>query len=156
GLGPELVEPRANGAEHHAQAIPAIDTREEPSPLLRLAGERSARASERGSVDEAGPVGLPAAPTIAEEGSLAETDLAELVGGLYAAGYSGRLSLERGDGQKQIYFEEGCPVFATSTFAHDRLGDQLFREGKLGREQHARTRELHAPPGRRTAARFVE
>jgi hypothetical protein len=75
---------------------------------------------------------------------------------LHSAGWSGRCTLLRGEAEKSIYFDAGQPVFAVSTLAHDRLGDLLYREGKLTREQHARTRELTVEPGRRTAAQLVE
>jgi ActR/RegA family two-component response regulator len=112
------------------------------SPLLRLASERA-------------PIDALAAP-VDEGGSLAETDLAALLASLHAAGWSGRLVLSSGDGEKAIFCDAGQPVFATSTFLHDRLGDLLYRDGKITREQHARTRALVAEPGRRTAALFVE
>jgi hypothetical protein len=145
GIGVEPIEPAPT------QLSPP-DLRTEASPLLRLAGERSAR-------EELPPLEPTATPTpvpFSEHGSLDDQDLSELIGGLHAAGYSGRLQLRRGDGEKQLYFDAGFPVFASSTFAHDRLADQLYREGKLGREQHARLRDLDAPPGRRTAQRLVE
>jgi hypothetical protein len=91
-----------------------------------------------------------------EEGSLADEDIAELLGALHTMGFSGRLALRRGDAEKAIYLDAGAPVFATSTLVHDRLGDLLFREGKVTREQHARTRELATPPGRRSAQALVE
>lgn len=159
GIGPEngvLPASRRNGADHAAASAP-VESHPETSPLSLLAGDRSVRSFDRPL--ERARQDAPAAaapPPVDEEGSLAEQDISELVGRLYAAGYSGRLSLERDDGQKQLFFEAGCPVFATSTFAHDRLGDQLHREGKLSREQHARTRELLVEPGRRTAVRLVE
>jgi hypothetical protein len=118
-----------------------------PSTLLRLAsrGERAAEPRE------------PAAELVLEEeGTLDRVDIAELLAALHARGFSGRVALTRGDGEKSIFFDGGQPVFATSSFQHDRLGDLLFREGKITREQHARTRELTIEPGRRTAQVLVE
>ncbi|HZS37880.1 MAG TPA: DUF4388 domain-containing protein [Polyangia bacterium] len=132
---------RANESDTNANA--AVNATS--SSLLRLASERSAGESE-----------LATPPTLEEEGELSSVDIAELLAGLHASGWSGRLSLARGDGEKAIWFDAGLPVFATSTFQHDRLGDLLFREGKITREQHARTRELAVEPGRRTAAVLVE
>jgi hypothetical protein len=47
-------------------------------------------------------------------------------------------------------------VFAVSSFAHDRLGDLLYREGKLTREQHVETRALAASSGRELALKLVD
>jgi hypothetical protein len=113
-------------------------------PLLRLASEPSS----------AGPRAA-TAPT-EEEGWLGTTDFAALFARLHSGGWTGRLALERDDGQKAIYFDSGLPVCASSTFTHDRLGDLLFREGKLTRELHALTRELAAESGRRMGALLVE
>jgi DNA-binding NarL/FixJ family response regulator len=118
------------------------------SPLLRLA--TGAPAGDRPIIEQA------VARPIDEEGSLADHDVAELLANLHASGFSGRVVLQRGDGEKHLYLDAGVPVFATSSFPHDRLGDLLYREGKLTREQHARTRELTVEPGRRTAATLVE
>ncbi|HEY2744483.1 MAG TPA: DUF4388 domain-containing protein [Polyangia bacterium] len=90
-----------------------------------------------------------------EEGDLATTDVATLFATLHAAGFSGAVTLQRGDGDKTLYFDAGTPVAARSTFAHDRLPDQLLREGQITREQHARARDL-ASGGRSVAQKLVE
>ena len=77
-----------------------------------------------------------------EEGDLGYVDIAELLSRLSQGRWNGRLLVERSDGGKSIYFEDGLPVAATSDFLIDRLGDILHRDGKLNREQHARTRQL--------------
>jgi hypothetical protein len=140
-MGPELVPAATtNGRLPHAKP---------PISLLQLKAEL-----EGDSVSESAPVAAP--PT--EEGSLAETDLAQLLCSLHASGWTGCLRLVRSDGEKQLFLEAGTLVLATSTFAHDQLGDLLYREGKLTREQLAKTREI-APPathGRKIAALFVE
>jgi hypothetical protein len=136
----------------------ALEGPADASPLDRLAAAR-ARATTSPSIAAA-----PSAPTIdqpiarplPDEGSFATTDVCALLLELHAAGFCGRLVATRGDGEKQLDFDGGTPVAARSSFAHDRLGDLLFREGKLTREQHARTRELSVEPGRKTAQLFVE
>jgi DNA-binding NarL/FixJ family response regulator len=97
----------------------------------------------------------PSAALPEEEGDLATTDVATLFATLHAAGFSGAVALQRGDGDKTLYFDAGIPVAARSTFAHDRLPDMLFREGTISREQHAKVRDL-APGGRGVAQRLVE
>jgi hypothetical protein len=93
---------------------------------------------------------------VEDAGSLAARDLATLLARLHGTGWTGRAWFSRADGEKAIYFDAGTPVFAVSTFPADRLGDLLYREGKLSREQYARTREISAPPGRRSAVKLVE
>src|SRR5690606_33945759 len=50
----------------------------------------------------------------------------------------------------------GRPVFASSNLPHDRMGDLLYREGKITREQHARSREVVAASGRRMGEILVD
>ena len=97
----------------------------------------------------------PSATLPDDEGDLATTDVATLFATLHAAGFSGAVTLQRGDGDKTLYFDAGMPVAARSTFAHDRLPDLLLREGIISRDQHARARDL-APGGRGVAQKLVE
>lgn len=97
----------------------------------------------------------PSATLPDDEGDLATTDVATLFATLHAAGFSGAVTLQRGDGDKMLYFDAGMPVAARSTFAHDRLPDLLLREGVISREQHARARDL-APGGAGVAGKLVE
>jgi hypothetical protein len=131
-----------------------LRTSSDDSPLdrLRATTPRAASSSEAARLAIDQPIARP----LPEEGSLADSDVCALLLQLHAAGYCGRLVVARGDGEKQIDFDGGTPIAARSSFAHDRLGDLLFREGKLTREQHARTRELTVEPGRKTAQAFVE
>jgi hypothetical protein len=137
----EKLERRAsNGQPAPAAApIPAAPT---PPPAVT----KTASLSSQGPA----PLALP------DEGELAEHDICELFCTLHTAGWTGRVEVSRGDGEKHVYFDGGQPVFATSTFVADRLGDMLYREGKMSRDQLARARELVVEPGRRTADRFVE
>ena len=96
-------------------------------------------------------------PSLPVDGSLEDDDVCELFCRLTAAGWTGRLELSRGrDVEKSVYFDAGMPVFATSNAPQDRLGDLLFREGKLTREQHARTRAIDAEHGRRMANVLID
>ncbi|MCU1278520.1 MAG: response regulator receiver protein [bacterium] len=90
-----------------------------------------------------------------DEGDLATTDVATLFATLHAAGFSGAVTLLRGDGDKTLYFDAGMPVAARSTFTHDRLPDLLLREGIINKEQQARARDL-SPGGRPVAQKLVE
>jgi hypothetical protein len=156
GIASESLDRALNAtpreAPSEAPGTKVVPPRETPSGLHQLASQRAEGVAEPARA--AGPIG-PLEP-IEEEGSLVEVDLVELLATLHATGWTGRCVLRRGDGEKAIYFDAGIPVFATSTLVNDRLGDLLYREGKLTREQHVRTRELSVEPGRRTATLFVE
>lgn len=91
-----------------------------------------------------------------DEGDLQYVDIAELLSRLSQLHWNGRLLVERSDGAKSIFFEEGLPVAATSDFASDRLGDILYRDGKLNRDQHARTRQLSPAHGKSGANSLCE
>lgn len=123
---------------------------------------RNGHANGNGAAAEAAPppalLASEARPTATlpeDEGDLATTDVATLFATLHAAGFSGAVTLQRGDGDKTIYFDAGMPVAARSTFAHDRLPDLLLREGIITREQQARARELPST-GRGVAQKLVE
>lgn len=79
----------------------------------------------------------------------AGNDVASLMSRLFDLGVTGRVTLRNAGAEKVVYLERGRPVFATSNLPHDRMGDLLFREGKLTRKQHIRSRELVAESGRR-------
>jgi hypothetical protein len=99
--------------------------------------------------------GAPSRP-LGEAGSLDQDDVAQLVRDLYAAGWSGRLVLSRGDGEKHLYFDGGYLVAATSSFAADRLGALLFRDGLIDREGYERAQRAEAHDGRRGALALIE
>ena len=130
-----------------------------PAPRNGHANGNGAETSPSGSsmaspsviVSEARPT----ATLPEDEGDLATTDVATLFATLHAAGFSGAVTLARGDGDKTLYFDAGMPISARSTFAHDRLPDLLLREGIITREGYARARDL-LPGGRTVAQKLVE
>jgi len=151
-LAPAPPRPRNGNGNREPVPLP----RDETSPLHQLA-ERPPRVTPTASapsVDE--PLVATPTPALDEEGDLADHDVAALMARLHASGFTGRVRFSRGEQDKRIYFDEGAPVFATSSLPNDRLGDLLWREGKLTREQMQKTRTLSVEPGRRTAAMLVE
>jgi hypothetical protein len=90
-----------------------------------------------------------------EEGDLASDDVTVLFARLHAGAFSGALSLTRNDGEKLVFFDDGAPIGARSSFAHDRLADLLLREGSIVREAYQRLRDL-PDGGRRAALQLVE
>ena len=84
-----------------------------------------------------------------EQGTLSEIDVPTLLHRIHRDGFRGRLRLFRGSVEKSAFFEEGLPVFATSTLPHDRMGDLLFREGKITRVQLEECQRIIGETGRR-------
>jgi len=95
---------------------------------------------------------------VEEQGSLdsRDGDVALLLGRLLQAGVTGRVTLRAPPAEKVLYLDNGRPVFATSNLPHDRMGDLLFREGKITREQYARSREILVESGRRMGEILVD
>ncbi|MSP15471.1 MAG: DUF4388 domain-containing protein [Myxococcales bacterium] len=93
---------------------------------------------------------------ITRKGEFAEEDAAFLVARCFRERFTGTVHFHRGDAEKTISFAEGRPVFATSNLAHDRMGDLLYREGKITREQHHESRTVVAETGRRLGEVLVE
>jgi DNA-binding NarL/FixJ family response regulator len=89
-------------------------------------------------------------------GSLAEDDVATLLARWCHDGYTGRATFRRATMRKSVFLEEGRPVFALSNLPHDRMGDLLYREGKITRAQHAQSREIVCDTGRRMGETLVE
>jgi len=89
-------------------------------------------------------------------GALADTDVATLLARLYRGAHTGTLVVTRAEAVKTLYLDEGQPVFATSNLPHDRMGDLLYREGKITREQHRKSREVIADSRRRMGELLVE
>jgi DNA-binding NarL/FixJ family response regulator len=87
---------------------------------------------------------------------LAVFDVGFLFARLWSRGFTGRIEFRRAGVEKIVQFEDGRPVFATSNLPHDRMGDLLFREGKITPEQHRHARELVIESGRRMGESLVE
>jgi hypothetical protein len=87
-------------------------------------------------------------------------DAAALIARMFATEMTGHVTFrrdERGHAvEKIIYFDAGRPVFASSTLPADRMGELLFREGKITAEQHAGCRDLVMESGRRMGEILVD
>jgi tetratricopeptide (TPR) repeat protein len=73
-------------------------------------------------------------------GDLSEVPFSELLWGIHRAKLTGFLELEREDQGKQIFFEDGYPIYAKSNLRQENLGRQLAREGLLTAEQEKEAR----------------
>lgn len=68
-------------------------------------------------------------------GTLTTACLPDLLRSIYTDRRTGVLVLTQGDVRKQVFFELGQIVFASSNRNEDRIGETLVRHGKLTREQ---------------------
>ena len=152
-----------SGGSERAVSVPAVSSPAASSlaassPPLVLSGVSSLEPPIR-ETRATGP-SLPAvvAPVlqILRSGTLREIDPARLVAEAHHAGVTGRLRFHRGEAEKTIAFDGGDPVFASSNQSYDRLGDLLFREGKITREQYALCDEGVAGSGRRLGAILID
>jgi hypothetical protein len=84
------------------------------------------------------------------------SDAAALIARMFGADFTGRILFRRATIEKVIHVEAGRPVFASSSLAHDRMGELLLREGKITAEQYARCRDLVRDTGRRMGEILVE
>lgn len=69
------------------------------------------------------------------KGSLRDKSVAELFLEIYTQAATGVLRLKKNNIIKNIYFQMGKPIFATSNQKEDRMGGILFRQGIINREQ---------------------
>lgn len=69
------------------------------------------------------------------KGTLKEKSVAELFLELYTRAATGVLRIKRDNAIKNIYFQMGKPIFATSNQKEDRMGSILYRKGVINREQ---------------------
>jgi hypothetical protein len=96
------------------------------------------------------------------------SDAAILVAKMFAQTATGRIDFRRDDlgadghaGQagrieKIVYFDQGRPVFASSSEPGDRMGELLVREGKITAAQYERCQSQVAASGRRIGEILVD
>ena len=85
-----------------------------------------------------------------------ESDAALLIEHMYRQRFTGKVILSKGDAEKEIIFDKGRLVFATSNLSHDRMGEQLFREGKITEGQLEQVRDIVKKSGRRMGEVLIE
>jgi len=84
------------------------------------------------------------------------SDVALLLSRLFAQNTTGRLAFRRDEIEKVIYFDQGRPVFASSSQPGDRMGELLVREGKITAAQYERCQTQVAQSGRRIGEILVD
>lgn len=167
----EVGVPHGHETEIDLAAL-AIETRiglePEPAPYADLASAETYADAEHGGTGSgaAGTGGgeeevteRRAAGEQAEQGGDLGThdgDVAIVLARAYAGNFTGRVVFRAPPAEKTVHFDGGRPVFATSNRPHDRMGDLLYREGKITAEQFTRSRELLVESGRRMGEILVE
>lgn len=104
---------------------------------------------------DAGPAALLKAERISLHGSLESFGIADLFSLLNMSRRNGLLLLIADPVQKTVYFRRGEIVFAGSNLPEDRLGQVLYRTGKLSREALDEA-EKYVEPGKRFGAMLLE
>jgi DNA-binding NarL/FixJ family response regulator len=119
---------------------------------------RTVAPPARTSTPRPEPAPAPAPPQAAPSlpGDLADEDVASLFARLAREQLTGRVVFRSGDAQKTVCFDEGRPVFASSSLARDRMGELLVREGKITRDQVGRARDVLTQSGRRMGEILVD
>ncbi len=83
-------------------------------------------------------------------------DAPAIVVRMWTMGATGRVAFFRGEIEKIVFFDQGRPAFASSTELHDRMGELLYREGKITHAQYMHSKSLVAESGRRMGEVLVE
>ncbi|MBL8148923.1 MAG: DnaJ domain-containing protein, partial [Blastocatellia bacterium] len=90
------------------------------------------------------------------EGSLSLTPLPVLLFRCYQKNLTGAISLKSTDKTKTIYFDQGSIVFATSSQPEDRLGERLFRQGRISLEDFKRATTFVDQTGQRMGIALLQ
>jgi len=90
------------------------------------------------------------------EGVLASATFPTLIYSILSRDETGVVTLAGQDVEKSIYIQDGRPIFATSTDREDRLGEVLFRSGKVSLEGLTESVEIALKSAKRLGAVLVE
>jgi uncharacterized protein DUF4388 len=90
-----------------------------------------------------------------QQGSLVERDFPELIHDLSESRWTGVLTLTHMGVGRSVTVHQGRMVFAASSSTDDRLGEMLFRRGRISLRQHADAGAAIVP-GKRLGAILVE
>jgi hypothetical protein len=147
----------------------AHPTRTAPADLMQsMLASASAEGQGGGEITRSGPTArkaldrdLQPAPAPVRPGRRApevdeELDLPALLGRAFADAYTGRLRLRRGDTEKNVFFEVGRPVLASSNAVEDRMIEIFLRHGRISPEQHREAVRAAAETNRRMGTLLIE
>jgi CheY-like chemotaxis protein len=175
--GPVDLGPRH---DHHTEID--LTSLGEETPLAATT-EIEARAAQRVMNEVRGPATSPGSwDTHVRERGLPDageivrgvSDAAVLLARMFATGATGRVTFKRMIGgvepppsnsalttlprevEKVVLFDQGRPVFASSSETRDRMGELLVREGKITASQYERCQAVVAESGRRMGEILVD
>ncbi|MCS6884165.1 MAG: DUF4388 domain-containing protein [Acidobacteriota bacterium] len=89
------------------------------------------------------------------KGDLAEDSLPDILKAIYKQRKSGSLRLMQGQTRKEIFFELGGMIFASSNRKEDRIGETMLRHGMLSQQDYERV-QSHMGRGKRFGKIIVE
>lgn len=84
------------------------------------------------------------------------SDAAMLLAKMFAQASTGRIAFRQDPVEKVVFFDQGRPVFASSSEPRDRMGELLVREGKITAAQYERCQTVVAESGRRMGEILVD
>ena len=84
------------------------------------------------------------------------SDAAMLLAKMFAGSVTGRVLFRHDSAEKIVFFDQGRPVFASSSEPRDRMGGLLVREGKITASQYDRCQAIVAESGRRMGEILVD
>jgi hypothetical protein len=90
-----------------------------------------------------------------QQGRLAEHDFPELIHALSEGRWTGLLTLTNMGVGRSVTVQQGRMVFAASTSSDDRLGELLFRQGRISLRQYSDA-GVAVGPGKRLGTILVE
>jgi CheY-like chemotaxis protein len=126
---------------------------DERSAVLR--GRRPPRRRERDATPTT-TTKKPRRPSVPSTGSLEDVDVPTILWRLHQDQFSGRVTVQRGRAQKQIWLLGGEVSFVRSNLSSDRFVDGLLRRGVLTRPQYETARRLAAKQPSRAGRLLVE
>ena len=84
------------------------------------------------------------------------SDAAMLLAKMFAQASTGRIGFRVGEVERVVFFDQGRPVFASSSEPRDRMGELLVREGKITAAQYERCQVVAVESGRRMGEILVD
>ncbi len=86
------------------------------------------------------------------------SDAPMLLAKMFAQASTGRIGFRHGDPgtERVVFFDQGRPVFASSSEPRDRMGELLVREGKITAAQYERCQVVALESGRRMGEILVD
>jgi len=84
------------------------------------------------------------------------SDAAMLLAKMFAQASTGRIGFRQGEVERVVFFDQGRPVFASSSEPRDRMGELLVREGKITAAQYERCQVVAVESGRRMGEILVD